>query len=216
MNEHWATQLSDGLHWMQLTLHEAQRAKLLNYLSLLQKWNKIYNLTAVRNPQEMVSRQLLDSLSILPLLRGRNIIDVGTGPGLPGIPLAIASPDISFTLLDSNGKKCRFVEQAIIETGLPNVLVVRGRVEEFRPATRFDMVLCRAFASLPKILDLTSHLFGKGGCLLAMKGALHKEEITAAEARCKSVKIFPLKLAGTVGQRHAVVCRLDSSTEHVI
>lgn len=195
---------------MELTLDEVQQRKLLLYLSLLEKWNKMYNLTAVRNPQEMVSRQLLDSLSILPLLCGRTMIDVGSGPGLPGIPLAVARPDISCTLLDSNAKKCRFIEQVKIEAGLPNILVMRSRVEEFRPAIRFDMVLSRAFASLPKMLELSSHLVSEGGSLLAMKGAPQKEEIEAAEVRCKSVVIHPLKVAGTFGQRHAVVCRFSS------
>lgn len=202
----WSDQLSGGLKQMELVLDPEQQNKLLDYLSLLIKWNKTYNLTAVRNPAEMVSRHLLDSLSILPFLRGREILDVGTGPGLPGIPLAVARPDLRFTLLDSNGKKSRFVEQAKIELRLHNLTVVRCRVEKFVPDTPFDMVLSRAFASLPEMLDLASHLVAVDGCLLAMKGTLNKEEINAAFAGCTEVSIHTLKVPGTVGQRHAVVC----------
>ena len=202
----WSAQLSDGLKQMELALDPQQQLKLLDYLSLLVKWNKIYNLTAVRHPAEMVTRQLLDSLSILPLLRGRQIVDVGTGPGLPGIPLAVARPDLNFTLLDSNGKKSRFVEQAKIELRLVNLTAVRCRVEKFQPDTPFDMVLSRAFASLPEFLALASHLVAANGCLLAMKGALHQEEIDAAIRGCSEMRIHTLKVPGTVGQRHAVVC----------
>jgi len=203
----WSEQLSGGLRQMDLLLDSTQQQKLLSYLSLLEKWNKTYNLTAVRNPVEMVSRQLLDSLSILPLLTGREILDVGTGPGLPGVPLAIARPDLCFTLLDANGKKCRFVEQAKIELRLDNLTVLQGRVESIGRDTLFDMVLSRAFASLPDMLDLTSHLVAANGCLLAMKGALHREEIDAAGERCAGMEIHPLTVPGTNRQRHAVVCQ---------
>ena len=192
---------------MDLLLDSAQQHKLLSYLSLLEKWNGTYNLTAVRNSAAMVSRQLLDSLSILPLLSGHEILDVGTGPGLPGVPLAIARPDLLFTLLDANGKKCRFVEQAKIELRLANLTVVQGRVENIVHDNLFDMVLSRAFASLPEMLDLTSHLVAANGRLLAMKGALHREEIDAAGERCTGMKIHPLTVPGTIGQRHAVVCQ---------
>ena len=202
----WSEQLSAGLQQMDLVLDPQQQHKLLEYLSLLDKWNKTYNLTAVRNPAEMVPRQLLDSLSILPLLRGREILDVGTGPGLPGIPLAVARPDLHFTLLDSNGKKSRFVAQAKIELRLLNLTVIRCRVEQFAPAILFDTVLSRAFASLREMLDLASHLVAANGCLLAMKGTLNQAEIDAAVASCRGMRIHTLTVPGTLGQRHAIVC----------
>ncbi|MCP4284405.1 MAG: 16S rRNA (guanine(527)-N(7))-methyltransferase RsmG [Gammaproteobacteria bacterium] len=200
---------------MDLLLNAQQQERLLDYLSLLNRWNKIYNLTAVRDPNEVVSRQLLDSLSILPLLSGHDILDVGTGPGLPGIPLAIARPDLCLTLLDSNSKKSRFVVQAKIELQLGNLTVARGRVEKFAPDTLFDMVLSRAFASLPDMLALSSHLVAAGGCVLAMKGAVHQEEIDAAVEKSMAVEIYALKVPGTIGQRHAVVCRSVEQDEEV-
>ncbi|MET0093851.1 MAG: 16S rRNA (guanine(527)-N(7))-methyltransferase RsmG, partial [Sedimenticola sp.] len=166
----WEKQLTDGLRRMDIDLSEQQQGLLLDYLALLLKWNNAFNLTAVRDPAEMVARQLLDSLSILDMVRGPRVLDVGTGPGLPGIPLAIALPDAHFTLLDSNGKKTRFVQQAKTALGLSNVEVVNGRVESFRPDIPFDTVTSRAFAALPKMVELTRHLVAGGGQLLAMKG----------------------------------------------
>ena len=206
---HWHDQLTSGLQQMGLQLDTVQQRSLLDYLLLLSKWNNAFNLTAVRDPSEMVSRQLLDSLSILPLLSGSTLLDVGTGAGLPGVPLAIARPDISFTLLDSNGKKCRFVEQAKIELCLENVRVERCRIEQFLPAERFEMVVSRAFAALPEMLDLCSHLISKKGCLLAMKGALHSEEMKAIAGRCAELKVHRLNVAACAAQRHAVVCRFS-------
>ena len=203
----WQRQLSAGLAKMGIQLDSNQQQKLLDYLSLLVKWNKTYNLTAVRDPVEMVSRQLLDSLSILSLLSGRELLDLGSGPGLPGVPLAIARSDINFTLLDANGKKCRFIAQAKIELQLDNVQVKCARVEKFVPENPFDMVLSRAFASLSEMLELSAHLVAADGCLLAMKGAVHQEEIDAAVGKSIGVKIHALKVPGTIGQRHAIVCR---------
>ena len=154
----WKSQLQNGLDQMAISINNQQQALLLDYLALLLKWNSAFNLTAVRDPEEMVSRQILDSLSILNLISGERVLDVGTGPGLPGIPLAIVRPDVHFTLLDSNGKKTRFVQQAKTALDLPNVDVVNGRVESYRSEERFDTVTARAFAALPKMVDLTSHL----------------------------------------------------------
>lgn len=192
---------------MDLALDSEQQQKLLDYLSLLDKWNRTYNLTGVRDPAEMVSRQLLDSLSILPLLNGREIVDVGSGPGLPGIPLAVARPELRFTLLDSNSKKCRFVEQAKIELRLPNLTVVRSRVEQFEPDNLFDTVLSRAFASLPEMLELSAHLVASDGCILAMKGALHQQEIETAAKKWGGIRIHTLEVPDTIAERHAIVFR---------
>ncbi|MEY8193839.1 MAG: 16S rRNA (guanine(527)-N(7))-methyltransferase RsmG, partial [Cycloclasticus sp.] len=136
---------------------------------MLVKWNRVYNLSAIREPADMLSLHLLDSLSVLPHLHGESCIDVGTGAGLPGIPLAIARPDMRFGLLDSNSKKTRFVQQACIELGLKNVSCIHDRIERYQPVKQFDTVTARAFTSLPELLTLTRHLLMDDGQLLAMK-----------------------------------------------
>ena len=207
----WEQQLEQGLQEMAIDLSIAQRRQLLDYLTLLQKWNRRFNLTAVRDPEEMVSRQLLDSLSILRMLRGCRVLDVGSGPGLPGIPLAIARPELNFTLLDSNGKKTRFIEQARMELGLGNVTVVRSRVEAYQPPAPFDTITSRAFASLGKMVELTSHLLTEGGRYLAMKGAVPREEIEAMEEMGGQLTIQSLAVPGTQGERHAVLWEFSRS-----
>ena len=204
----WERQLEQGLQEMAIDLSAGQRQQLLGYLTLLQKWNRRFNLTAVRDPGEMVSRQLLDSLSVLKLLRGSRVLDVGSGPGLPGIPLAIALPEVHFALLDSNGKKTRFMEQARKEIGLGNVIVVRSRVEVYQPPAPFDTITSRAFASLGKMVELTSHLLAEGGRYLAMKGAVPREEIEAMEEMGGRLAIQSLAVPGTQGERHAILWAL--------
>ncbi|MES9843556.1 MAG: 16S rRNA (guanine(527)-N(7))-methyltransferase RsmG [Candidatus Sedimenticola sp. PURPLELP] len=201
----WKSQLQNGLDQMAISINNQQQALLLDYLALLLKWNSAFNLTAVRDPEEMVSRQLLDSLSILNLISGERVLDVGTGPGLPGIPLAIVRPDVHFTLLDSNGKKTRFVQQAKTALDLPNVDVVNGRVESYRSEERFDTVTARAFAALPKMVDLTSHLIAEQGQLLAMKGTVPHDEIAEIEQQDYKVRVTPLQVPDTEGERHAIV-----------
>ncbi len=146
----------------------------LDYLECLQRWNRTYNLTAVRDPVEMVSRHLLDSLSIVPLIDGKQIIDVGSGAGLPGIPLALHFPARQFTLLDSNGKKTRFLTEARIRLGLDNVSVVQSRLEDWRQ--EYDQVVCRALAPLGQLADQCAHLLVCGGNLIAMKS--HPETLS--------------------------------------
>ena len=208
MSDHldlWRRQLRDGLQAMAIDLSERQQQLLLDYLALLLKWNRAFNLTAIRDPGEMVSRQLLDSLSILPLLRGARVLDVGTGPGLPGIPLAVARPDSRFVLIDSNGKKTRFVQQSLVTLGLSNAEVVRIRVESYRADTGFDTITSRAFAALPKLLQLTRHLLDERGQLLAMKGTLPTGEIAELEAVGYRVEVVPLQVPGSDRQRHALL-----------
>lgn len=161
--------LDRGLQTMDISLSEQQQNQLINFLYMLVKWNRVYNLSAIKDPADMISLHLLDSLSVLPFLHGEHCIDVGTGAGLPGIPLAIARPDMSFSLLDSNSKKTRFVQQACIELGLKNVTTVHDRIEHFQPLQKFDTVTARAFTALPDLLTLTRHLLTTGGQLLAMK-----------------------------------------------
>ncbi|MEJ1403528.1 MAG: 16S rRNA (guanine(527)-N(7))-methyltransferase RsmG [Candidatus Sedimenticola sp. (ex Thyasira tokunagai)] len=208
MSEHeklWQGQLTDGLKVMGIELSEEQHQKLLNYLALLVKWNRAFNLTAIRDPKEMVSRQLLDALSILHLVKGSRVLDVGTGPGLPGIPLAIALPDVWFTLLDSNGKKTRFVQQSIGTLGLRNIEVIQARVEAFQPQQGYDTITSRAFASLPKMVQLTSHLLADGGQYLAMKGIDPVDELDQLGLEEMKVERITLFVPETTGERHAVV-----------
>ena len=207
MHNEWPQQLSTGLVAMEITLTDGQQQKMLTWLALLQKWNSAFNLTAIRDPHEMVGRQLLDSLSILRLVEGPRILDVGTGPGLPGIPLAIARPDIQFTLIDSNRKKSRFLTQSKLELKLTNVEVQWGRVEEYRPKNLFNTIISRAFASLEKTVKLSSHLIPNEGIVVAMKGLLPRNEIAAVEQMRRVIKTVQLHVPQINGERHAVIIR---------
>ncbi len=171
--------LQQGAEILGLELTPDQSERLIHFLALLYKWNKAYNLTAVRDPLEMVSKHLLDSLAVSAHLTGVRCLDMGTGPGLPGIPLAIIRPEISFVLLDSNNKKIRFVRQAVLELGLKNVDAVHSRVEDYQPEKVFDSLIARAFTALPRMLELTTHLRGQQTQLLAMKADRGEEELSA-------------------------------------
>jgi 16S rRNA (guanine527-N7)-methyltransferase len=162
--------LVSGLESLKLPLSEDKVEQLLDFIKLIEKWNKAYNLTAIRDKEDMVRLHLLDSLAIAPFIEGKRVIDIGTGAGLPGIPLAIYLPEIEFVLLDSNAKKTRFVQQAILELKLKNASVCHHRVEQYHPEKPFDAVITRAFAGLSDIVKLTAHLLSKDGVLLAMKG----------------------------------------------
>jgi 16S rRNA (guanine527-N7)-methyltransferase len=211
--EEWASQLSEGLDGMGLTLSASQQQRLIDYLALLFKWNKAYNLTAVRDPRHMVSRQLLDSLSILPWVRGPRVLDVGTGPGLPGIPLAVALPGIEFVLLDANGKKTRFVQQAIVELGLDNVSVLQERVEAMVDARGFDTITSRAFADLHRMLALTAHLHAPGGQWAAMKASL--EEFDPAQLGAGlDWRVEALQVPGEAGRRNLVLVYPAGESTH--
>jgi len=181
--------LRDGLTVLNLPTDDDKIAKLLAFIALIEKWNKAYNLTAIRRRDEMVNLHLLDSVAILPHLEGKRMIDVGTGAGLPSIPLSIFCPDIEFQLIDSNAKKTRFVQQAILELKLPNVKVKHSRVEDFQPEQLFDTVLTRAFASLSEIVELTRHLISENGTLLCMKGQTPDAELAAVNAQTTLISI---------------------------
>jgi 16S rRNA (guanine527-N7)-methyltransferase len=190
--------LHDGLNALHIPINNEMISKLLAFIYLIEKWNKAYNLTAIRHRKDMVNLHLLDSLAILPYLEGERIMDVGTGAGLPGIPLAICRPDITFHLIDSNAKKTRFVQQAILELKLSNVHVTHSRIEEFILESNFDMVLTRAFASLPEIIDLTKHVLGEKGALLCMKGQIPQEELIAIGAK---TTLIPLNVPHVEAER---------------
>jgi len=196
--------LQQGLREMGLDLPVPVPEKLLNFLELLEKWNRTYNLTAVRDPKQMVPRHLLDSLTVLPYLQGPRVLDIGTGAGLPGIPLALARPDLEFTLLDSNAKKTRFATQALHELGLKNVAVVQERVEKFHPETKFDTLIARAFASIPDMLAASRHLCAPQGRFLVMKGVFPQEELAAVTDGYRS-EVKALRIPGLDAARHLVI-----------
>ncbi|BCK04500.1 16S rRNA (guanine(527)-N(7))-methyltransferase RsmG [Vibrio cholerae] len=189
-----------------LTVTEQQREQLVGYVQLLDKWNKAYNLTSVRDPMEMLVKHILDSLVVSPHLVGERFIDVGTGPGLPGIPLAIMHPDKEFVLLDSLGKRIRFLKQVIHELKINNVLPVQSRVEEFDPESGFDGVLSRAFASMTDMVNWCQHLpKPNGGVFLALKGVRPDDEITLLPEWCSVTDIKALQVPELEGERHLVI-----------
>lgn len=197
-----ARRLADGLEAMRLALPEAAQEKLLAYLDLLAKWNRTYNLTAVRDPADMVARHLLDSLAVLPFARGTSLADLGSGAGLPGIPLAIARPDLAVTLIESNGKKARFLREAARSLPLANVRVFEARVQTV--AGLFDTVTCRAFASLRDMLLWGGHLLPPDGRLLALKGRSDPQELAEVPQGFRVQAIHELKVPGTDGERSLI------------
>ena len=195
--------LERGIDELALALPTGAVEQLLTYSELLTKWNRTYNLTAIRDPLEMVSLHLLDSLAVLPHLpmsEGAAIADIGSGAGLPGIPLAIARTEWRMTLNDSSQKKVAFMRQAAIELGMRNVSTYEGRVETWRPATRFAVVISRAFADLGQFIEKCRHLVAPGGVLAAMKGVAP----AAHDANCR---VIELKVPQLDAQRHLVLCQ---------
>jgi len=203
-----AERLEEGLRELHLELSNAQRERLLQLVAMLARWNRRFNLTAVRDPAWMIGQHLLDSLAILPYLQGTRVLDLGSGPGFPGLPLAIARPPAAFTLLDSNGKKTRFAQQAIIELGLSNVRVVRERAEDFRPPEGFDTITVRAFAALSDILELARPLLRRDGLLLALKGRRPDREFAVAELAASWAQLIRLRVPQVEGDRHLIMLRL--------
>lgn len=191
--------LSSGM--AQMGLHLAL-APFIDYLLLLQKWNKAYNLTAIRDLAEMATLHLLDSLAVIPFINGTRLIDVGTGAGLPGIPLAIARPDCHIVLLDSIGKKTRFLQEVKRSLQLANIEIVNDRVENFHPSQPFDTVISRAFSDLPQMIKWTEHLVAKHGIWLAMKGRYPESELVAVN-HVSQVKNY--EVPGLQGERCCVI-----------
>lgn len=197
MSERYASLLSDGLAELGIELDAGVQQRLLAYHALLAKWNKAYNLTSVRRPEEMITRHLLDSLSILPFVGPGDLLDVGTGPGLPGMILALVDADKPVTLLDSNGKKTRFLTQVRLELGVTNVTVVHSRLEAWQPERTFSQISSRAFATLADMVAKSRHLLAPGGHFLAMKGLYPTDEIAALPGDIQVDRVTPLTVPGS-------------------
>jgi 16S rRNA (guanine527-N7)-methyltransferase len=209
------TVLSLGLEQMGLALPAEMQQKLLEFIALLEKWNRIYNLTAVRDPQQMLTHHILDSLAILPFVNGLRVLDIGSGAGLPGIPLALARPDLEFVLLDANAKKTRFMIQAIGTLDLNNIEVVHARVERYRPERKFDTLIARAFAGMAEILAATAHLVNPHSELLAMKGVYPQSELDLLPSNFTVTETHKLHVPGLDAERHLVriACRSLAAME---
>jgi 16S rRNA (guanine527-N7)-methyltransferase len=186
-------------------LDAALAPPLLTYLTLLDRWNRTYNLTAIRDPMEMVTRHLLDSLAMQPYLEQGTLADLGTGPGLPGIPLAIARPQLQVTLVESNGKKARFMREAVRQLGLTNARVAESRAEALAEPGAYDNLTARAMDTLAGIIAVGGHLLRPGGRLLAMKGVHPHDEIAQLPAGWQVEQVLPLHVPGLTGERHLVV-----------
>ncbi len=200
-------QLQQGIATLGLQIDIAVQRKLLDYILLLDKWNKVYSLTAVREPERMIGLHLLDCLAILPHIEARRVLDVGSGGGMPGIILAICHPGWQVAMIDSNSKKTGFLQQAVISLQLANVEVITGRVEQYRPAQPFDLITSRAFADLGDFVALSQHLLAADGCYAAMKGVYPQDEMTRLPAGFAVTEVVPLHVPGLDAERHLVRIR---------
>ncbi len=202
--------LADGLAALQIVMPEASQARLIRYLGLIEKWNKVHNLTAIRDPEQMLAHHLLDSLAVLSHLRtAQSLIDVGSGAGLPGIPLAIARPELEVTLLDSSHKRHAFQQQCTVELGLENVTAIHSRVEDYRNKSGFDVVISRAFSDLGEFVGAAGHLCASGGKVLAMKGLYPHQEIVNLPEGAQVVRVTELKVPGLDANRHLLEIKVS-------
>lgn len=197
--------LAAGIAELGLAVPPDMQKRLLAYLDLIAKWNRVYNLTAIRDTASMVSAHLLDSLAVVPHLSAQTVLDIGSGAGLPGLPLALLWPQSQVSVLDSNQKKATFLRQAAIELGLDNVSVVCERVAAWQPESRFDLVISRAFSDLPEFVAMAARLCKAGGTLAAMKGIYPGEEIARLPAGCVVRQVLPLRVPGLKAERHLVL-----------
>ncbi|MDO6446699.1 16S rRNA (guanine(527)-N(7))-methyltransferase RsmG [Colwellia sp. 1_MG-2023] len=187
-----------------IKVNETQVSQLIQYVELLVKWNKAYNLTSVRDPHEMLVKHIMDSLAVGEVLDGEHFIDVGTGPGLPGIPLAILFPERSFVLLDSLGKRITFLRQVVFQLKLANVTPLLSRVEKYQPEVPFDGVLSRAFASLEDMINWCKHLIDQDGRFYALKGQYPKDELTQLPNDVSLIKSHEITVPNLIGERHVI------------
>jgi 16S rRNA (guanine527-N7)-methyltransferase len=207
MNQELTHRLSKAISENNYDVSSDAAALLVRYLDLLERWNQVINLTAIRDVHDMIPLHILDSLSIAPYLHGQRILDVGTGAGLPGIPLALTHPEKDFVLLDSNSKKTRFLTQVQIELGIQNMTAMHARCETFAPAAGFDSIVSRAFSSIAVMLQGTQHLLAEGGLFIAMKGVYPEDELQAIPAGFTVVGVHPLDIKGLTAARHVVCIR---------
>jgi 16S rRNA (guanine527-N7)-methyltransferase len=208
--------LEQGIQDAKLAISAETQHKLLGYLALMQKWNKVHNLTAVRDGDEMVTLHLLDSLVVLPYVDAKNLLDVGSGAGLPGIPLALCLPDLQVTVIDSNSKKVSFMRQVKAELGITNLEVIGGRVEDIAPTRQFEIIISRAFSDLSLFISLTHHLLATDGKWLAMKGVYPEAELAdlLAKTRVVASKVEVLNVPGLEAQRHLAFLPYQPVSSH--
>lgn len=204
-------ELAQGLQVLGITTTCEIRSKLLAYLALIQKWNRVYNLTSVRDPAGMLTHHVLDSVAVAPHVHGRTVLDVGSGAGLPGIPIALVLPQMQVTLLDSNQKKSTFLRQAVIELGLNNVEVVNARTQSWDTRRVFDTLLSRAYAEIADFVAAAARLCAPGGVLAAMKGAYPTAELECVPAGYAVEQVIPLAIPGLAAARHLVLVKRVAS-----
>lgn len=204
MSQDYRAQLEQGVTQLKLVLSDTQIDRLLAYHAMLVKWNKAYNLTSVRDPAQMIARHLIDSLSIVPFIKPSNLLDVGTGPGLPGMILALIHPEMPVYMLDSNGKKTRFLNQVKMELKVENAQVVHHRLESWQPGQDFNQITSRAFATLSDMVGFSRHLLSSDGRFIAMKGQHPVDELAQLPADIDVLAITPIKVPGNDGERHMV------------
>jgi 16S rRNA (guanine527-N7)-methyltransferase len=203
--------LKQGINDLQLELNDEQVEKLLDYLALLNKWNSVYNLTSVRDPMQMVTLHLLDSLAAVPAFKGAgNVLDVGAGGGLPGMVLAISRPDMKVSMIDTVHKKTAFLNQVKAELGLANVTVYTKRVEQLEVKTKFDVITSRAFADLSDFVNWSGHLLQEGGRFIALKGTAPEDERERLPEPWRVQKLEPLTVPGLEAERHLVFIEAET------
>ena len=202
--------LANGLVELRIDVPESEQVRLIQYLGLIEKWNKVHNLTAIRDPQQMLAHHLLDSLAVLPHLETvRSLIDVGSGAGLPGIPLAIARPELTVALLDSSHKRLAFQQQCKAELGLINVTAIHSRVEDYQSGSGFDVVISRAFSDLSEFVQAARHLCAKQGRMLAMKGLYPHEEVAKLPKDVSLTQVTELRIPGLNANRHLLEIKVN-------
>lgn len=208
--------LAGGALGLGVELDETAQHAMFSYLALLKRWNRVYNLTAVKGDVNILNRHLLDSLSVVPYLQGSRVIDIGSGAGLPGIPVALACPHLQVTLLDSNAKRCRFLRQVQAQLKLKNVTIAHQRAEDFQSAEKFDSLLSRAYSSLQIFITSSAHLLAEGGRLIAMKGIWPGSENLQLPAAFEIESVVNIAVPGLSEQRHLVICKKSDQGAHEI
>lgn len=200
-------QLTQGARQLGVALSLSQQEQLLDFLDLLRRWSRVYNLTSITDPPEMVAKHLLDALSVAPHMVGDRCLDLGTGAGLPGLVLAICDPQKHWTLLDGNGKKTRFCVQAVAQLALQNVAVVHARIDEYQPVNLYDTIVARALMAAPELQRLASGMLTANGRVVHMKGRYPEEELKALQAMPVALDVHAISVPGVLAERHVLICQ---------